>query len=307
MNDGPVLVTGITGLIGGAVARRLHDAGRRVIGMDTAPTGPLPFPVVRHDLPDAQRWHEVILSHGIRQVVHAGGISGPMVLRDQPSRIAAINLQGLIDLLEASRLHGLGRIVWFSSINAYGPRPDLSPVSEDTALSPDSAYAGSKAAGEAMLSAYRQAYGVDAVGFRLASCYGPGRTTDCLMRTIAEDGLAGRPTRVHPNPGRTRQHIFVDDVIDTIEATLNAGPLPQAVYNLGPGYSQSLAELETAAREVFPHARLVEADDGFSWNTFPLGPLDITAARRDLDFNPTTSLAEGLARTAEWVGRRTSS
>ena len=87
----------------------------------------------------------------ISKVVHAGGISGPMLLRDQPARICEINLHGLTDLLEAARVHGLARVVWFSSITAYGNRPDLAPVDEETPLHPSTIYAATKAAGEALL------------------------------------------------------------------------------------------------------------------------------------------------------------
>ena len=131
MTDGAVLVTGLSGLIGGAVAHRLAATGRAVVAMDRVVPADAPFPVITHDLPDPQRWHEAIVRHRIRKVVHAGGISGPMLLQDAPARLCDINLGGLIGLLEAARIHGLERIVWFSSILAYGDRSDLAPVAED--------------------------------------------------------------------------------------------------------------------------------------------------------------------------------
>ena len=73
-----ILVTGIGGLIGGAVAERLHAQGRTVVGMDREAPAGAPYPMIAHDLPDPQRWHEAIVGFGIRKVVHAGGISGPM-------------------------------------------------------------------------------------------------------------------------------------------------------------------------------------------------------------------------------------
>ena len=67
------------------------------------------------------------------------------------------------DLLEAARIHKVKRIVWFSSIMAYGERADLSPVPEDTPLQPTTIYGATKAAGEALLRAYRAEHGVDGV------------------------------------------------------------------------------------------------------------------------------------------------
>src|SRR5262249_18968752 len=159
--------------------------------------------------PDPQRWHDAIVRFGVRRVVHAGGVSGPMLLQDNPGRVCDINLSGLAGLLEAARIHRLERIVWFSSIMAYGNRQDLAPVREDTPLHPDTVYGATKAAGEALIEAYHAEHGVDAVALRVASCYGPGRTTSCMIRTLIEDGLAGRASRIHPATGRTRQHIYI--------------------------------------------------------------------------------------------------
>lgn len=301
MSAGAVLVTGIGGLLGGRVARRLHGAGRRVVGMDLAPVADMPFPVLRHDLPDPHGWHAAIARFGIDRVIHAGGVSGPMVLRDAPARICAINIDGLVDLLEAARIHGLRRVVWFSSVNAYGPRDSLDPVAEETPLRPNTVYGATKAAGEALIEAYRAEHGVDAVALRVTSCYGPGRTTSCLIRTLVEDGLAGRVTMVRPAQRQTRQHVFVDDVADAVVAALDAPALAAAAYNVGPGRAQELDEIVAEVRTAVPGARIEMREDGLAWNLFPLGPLSIAAARRDLGFSPSTPIAEGARRTRAWV------
>jgi nucleoside-diphosphate-sugar epimerase len=299
-----ILVTGLTGLIGGAVARRLADAGRTVVGMDHVTPSDMRFPVMMHDLPDPQRWHEAIVRHRIRKVVHAGGISGPMLLQDAPGRLCDINIGGLLGLLEAARIHQLGRVVWFSSILAYGNRVDLSPVSEDTPLRPNTIYGATKASGEALLEAFYAEHGVDAVALRVASCYGPGRTTACLIRTLLEDGLDGRTTIVRDTPAHSRQHIFVDDVVDAVIAALDARTLRRRVYNIGPGVAQSLEEITAAVRSALPCVSVAIRSDGLPWNTFGLGPLMIDVARRDLAFEPRTSLAEGARRTRAWVEQR---
>lgn len=304
MSAGAILVTGVGGLLGGAMARRLHAAGRRVVGMDSVPLSGLPFPVLRHDLPDPHGWHAAIARFGVEAVIHAGGISGPMVMRDTPARVCAINLDGLVDLLEAARIHRLRRVVWFSSVNAYGPRATLDPVDEAAPLHPNTVYGATKAAGEALIEAYRAEHGVDAVALRVASCYGPGRTTSCLIRTLVEDGLAGRVTAVRPATRQTRQHVFVDDVAAAILAALDAPSLSRTAYNVGPGRAQELDEIVAEVREAVPGARIELREDGLVWNMFPLGPLSIAAAQRDLGFSPSTPLAEGARRTRAWVEQR---
>jgi nucleoside-diphosphate-sugar epimerase len=306
MTEGAVLVTGVGGLIGAAVLRRLVADGIAVVAADRTRPPDLDLdgmavPFLAHDLPDQQRWHDAILRFGIRRVVHAGGVSGPMLLRDNPSRVCEINLLGLGGLLEAARIHHLGRIVWFSSIVAYGNRPDLASVDEDTPLRPDTVYGATKAAGEALVHAYHAEYGVDAVALRVASCYGAGRTTSCMIRTLIEDGLAGRVSRIHPAAGRTRQHVFVDDVVGAVRGALDASALRQRAYNVGPGYAQSLSEIVEQVRKAVPGTEAVLDPQGLAWNTFGLGPLVVDAARRDLGFSPLTSIADGAAATRDWV------
>jgi UDP-glucose 4-epimerase len=187
---------------------------------------------------------------------------------------------------------------------AYGEQPDLSPVAEDTPLRPTNVYGATKAAGEALIKAFHAEYGVDAVSLRVASCYGPGRTTSCLIRTMIEDGLDGKVTPVRDAPRRTRQHIFLDDVVDAVCAALDADSLPQRAYNIGPGVVQSLEEITDGVRAAVPGVATALRDDGLAWNTFGLGPLTIDAARRDLAFAPRVSLAEGAKRTRAWVEQR---
>lgn len=297
--EGAILVTGIAGLIGAEVAHRLVREGHEVVGMDRSIPAGVPYPVITHELPDPHRWHEAIVRYGVKKVIHAGGVSGPMLMRDAPARVCDINLASLVDLLEAARIHRVQRVVWFSSIMAYGRRSNVLPVDEDTPLNPTTVYGATKAAGEALINAYAAEHGVDAVALRVASCYGPGRTTACVIRTLVQDALANRVSRIRDEPGSTRQHIYIDDVIDGICAALVAPRLLQRAYNIGPGVAQSLEQIVTAVQQAVPGAQVQVAADGMGWNTFELGPLTIDAARRDLAFNPKVSLAEGAARVRD--------
>jgi UDP-glucose 4-epimerase len=93
--EGAILVTGIGGLIGSALVRKLLALDRPIVGMDIKPGGDYPFPVLAHNLPDPHRWHEVLTRYKISKIVHAGGVSGPMLYRDAPGTVVDINLSGL--------------------------------------------------------------------------------------------------------------------------------------------------------------------------------------------------------------------
>ena len=122
-----------------------------------------------------------------------------------------------------------------------------------------------------------------------------------MIRTLIEDGLTGRVSRIHPAAGRTRQHVFIDDVVGAVRGALDAPALPQRAYNVGPGRAQSLSEIVEQVQTAVPAAEAVLDPQGLAWNTFGLGPLVIDAARRDLGFSPETSIADGAAATRNWV------
>ena len=303
LEAGVILVTGLSGLIGNAVARRLAARGDAVLGLDRAVPPNAPCPVMLHELGDANRLHEIMAGTKIRAIIHAGGASGPMVWPESPARVTAVNIGGLTDILEACRIHRVPRLVWFSSLLVYG-QGSTAPVDEETVLRPATVYGATKAAGEALLEAYAQAHGVDSVALRVASCYGPGRTTNCFVRLLVENALAGRPTAVPDLHARNRQHIHLDDVAAATLAALDRPRLPSRAYNIAPGAVMSAAEVAAEVGHAIPGVRLEQDPAAPNWNIFDLGPLDITRARRDLGFEPRVSLADGAITYRDWIGQR---
>lgn len=301
MSADRILVTGVGGLIGAAVARRAAESGQYVVGMDRVAPAGFKLPFMSHDLPDVHRWYEVIRQHKINKIVHAGGVSGPMLLNDAPARIIGINLHGLVDLLEAARIEGIERIVGFSSVVAYGEHDDLSDVTERSWLNPSSVYGATKAAGDALINAYFLRHGVDMVSFRVAGCYGPGRITPCLIRMLIENALKGEESLVCDEPGRTRQYIYVDDVVDAVHRALVSRSLSQRTYNIGPGVVQTGQDVIDAVRASCPDLKASLHPDGMKWNSFGVGRLCIDAARNDFGFTPKVDLATGARLTKEWV------
>ena len=305
MTEPSILVTGITGMIGHAVLRRLAAEGRRAVGLDrVALSGErIDCPTEIGDLSDPHRLHWVIERHGVERLVHCGGISGPMLLRDNPYQVLETNVHGTMHVFEAARIHELRRVVFMSSIAAYGPQPADRPVAETAPLMAADAYGASKVCGEAILRAYGERHGVDGVALRVSAVYGPRRTTDCLIREIIRNGLAGKPTILPYGAGWRRQYVNVEDVVSAILLALDRPKLPQPAYNITGGINPTLEEVAAVIAAQVPGAR---AEFGREEHPFdrPVGQLDIAAARRDLGYAPTVALAEGVAAYTAWLTAR---
>jgi UDP-glucuronate 4-epimerase len=287
----PVLVTGAGGLIGFRVAEMLVHAGVDVLGTDLHPPPDAAFPCVVADAADLGAMRRLL--QGRPNVVHAGAVSGPMLMLDDPHSIAQANLGGAMATFEAAYRQGVRRLVWMSSIAIYGDQPTLGPIPESTRPNPQSFYGHTKAAGETLLHAYVTRYGLNAVALRLSSVFGPRRRTACALRDVIRAGLEGRPAPVAAEGSSLRQYLHVEDAARAVLAALAAGTVPQLAYNITGGTYVSEAEL---ARMVAVHLPALQVAPGpAAWNEGHLGPLDIAAAGRDLGYHPQVALADGIA------------
>lgn len=302
MNRDTVLVTGSRGLIGGAVQTLLEERGTRVIPIDLSPRAEEGRRTVECDITDIHRLHAIVAGQHVGGIIHCGAYSGPMVARDNPYAVVRVNVVGTANILEIARIHNIKRIVFCSSTSAYGSTPP-GLVPEDVTLSPSSVYGASKVAGEQLVTAYSKQHGVDGVSLRLSWVFGPNRTTDCLIRTLIQDALAGRPARQPFGRSFHRQYIHVDDAARALVAALDRPRLPRHAYTVTGGTYHTLAEIGDVVRRIFPGADI----------TFGEGPdpvddvqsqFDISAAARDLDFRPSVGLEEGMRSYAEYLKSR---
>jgi nucleoside-diphosphate-sugar epimerase len=297
--DKPVLVTGAAGLVGRQLVHRLKALGRPVLAVDRlASVTREGVQIQACDLGDIHGLHAVARD-GIDSIVHCGAFSGPMVARDTPYSMVQVNIVGTANMLELARVHAARRFVYCSSTSAYGV-VETGPVSEDTLLRPGSLYGASKVSSEYITTAYAQQYGVSATSIRLSWVYGPGRTTDCVIRSMIEDALAGRPTRLAFGADFPRQFIHVEDAAEGLLKALDAPVLPRTTYNVTGDRHVTLEDVAQMVRRLFVHAD-IELQPGPDPVDEFQASFSIEAARRDLGYTPVISLEEGIGAYAAWI------
>ncbi len=298
-SDKPILVTGAGGLVGRQLVRRLSEQQRSVLAIDRfSSVTEEGIEIQECDLGDVHRLH-AIAQQGIDSVVHCAAYSGPMVARDAPYSMVQVNIVGTANMLELARIHNARRFVYCSSTSAYGvtERP---PVMEDSTLRPASLYGASKVASEYITTAYANQYGLSAASIRLSWVYGPGRTTPCVIRTMIEDALAKRPTKMPFGSDFPRQFIYVDDAVDGLVNALDAPTLPRSTYNVTGNTQTTLEQVADFVRAVFTDA-VIELQPGPDPVDEFQEKFSIEAARRDLGYEPRVALEQGIRAYANWI------
>lgn len=304
MNSKRVLVTGANGLIGRSLVNRLVKQGHFVVGLDRTNHSSESdlYHGVDVDLREIHSIYATFHQFEITHVVHCGAISGPMVARDRPHTICDINVTGTLNMLEAARVMQVQRFVFCSSASVYGQTPPP-PVTEAAPLQPTDVYSATKAAGDLLVQAYAQQNHVDALALRISWVFGPYRQTDCLIRTLLENGRCDRPTELNWGIGFHRQYIYVEDVTTAILAALDAPSPSQRAYNITGGGRTSIEDVVRAVKSILPSVQ-VKLAPGIDPMDCIQEEFDISAAKRDLGFVPQYNLEQGVKAYFEWLCKK---
>ncbi len=303
------LVTGGAGFIGSHIADQLLANSVEVWVLDDLSTG------LRENVPSGARFaqgdicDEAFLASVLREVrpevvFHLAAQMDVRRSLREPIFDATTNVLGSLKLLSASIEHGVQRVVYASSGGAaYGDVPQL-PVSETCVPRPISEYGASKLAVEHYLSVYHARGALETVTLRYPNVFGPRQRPDGeagVVAIFAGRLLRGQPCDIFGDGTKTRDYVFVTDVVRASILAMHAAS--GSVYNVGTG-------LGVSDREVYDTVAAAVRYSGAP-NLRPFRPgevrhiaLDATLARRELNWCPTVSFADGVARMVEWLCNR---
>jgi UDP-glucuronate 4-epimerase len=310
-----ILVTGSAGFIGFHVSQALLDDGHRVCGLDNFNNyysvklkrdrqallaRQAGFRSVEADLCDYKTLQGLFRKQRFDRVCHLAAQPGVRYSLTHPFVYQKSNLEGFLSLLEACRGAGSSRLVYASSSSVYGGNRKLPFAESDSVDRPISLYAATKKANELMAHAYSHLYGIQAIGLRLFTVYGPWGRPDMAVWLFTAAMLKGVPIKVF-NQGRMRRDFtYIADIVAGIKSALFTEELPACeVFNLGNHRSEKLMDLIrllAEALKVKPRLELLPLQAGDVPETYA----DIKRAKKLLHFHPATSLAEGVPKFVEW-------
>ena len=327
----PIFVTGAAGFVGYHLTRFLLEQGQPVVGFDNLNSyydpslkrgrlaqlqGRGGWQFVAGDLEDAPALRRALQESGADCVVHLAAQAGVRWSIDHPEAYIDSNLVGFGNVLEACRHGAIKHLVYASSSSVYGANTRVPFSVGDTVDHPVSLYAATKKANELMAHSYSHLFGLPTTGLRFFTVYGPWGRPDMAYWKFTEAILAGRPIEVYGGGVLRRDFTYVDDVVEAISRIASRPPLgnphwsgdqpdpatsaaPWRIYNIGNHTPVSVNEMIGILERLCgrPAHRLeLPRQPGDVEVTYA----DVASLTRDFQFQPTTSLADGLARFVTW-------
>jgi UDP-glucuronate 4-epimerase len=304
-----ILVTGAAGFIGAYVAKALCDRGDEVIGVDNfSPyydvqlkrdrvAALIPDVKIREvDLADQEALSA--LDEEFDVICHLAAQAGVRYSIDNPMVYEESNLRGFLNILEFARQRSIKKLVYASSSSVYGKNKKVPFSVDDPVDHPVSLYAATKKANELMAHAYHDLYGIEMVGLRFFTVYGPWGRPDMAYYSFSQAILAGKPIKVFNNGEMERDFTFIDDIVKGVLAAIDR-QFTYRIFNLGNSKPERLhAFIDILERSLEKHAKkeMLPMQPGDVERTFA----DISQSEKELSFSPSISLEEGLPRFVEW-------
>ena len=326
-----ILVSGVAGFIGMAVADRLLARGDTVTGIDNLNSY---YNVqLKHDRlaalhgshGDAFRFHkadfadmpvlnEILDGADFDAVVHLGAQAGVRHSIDNPHAYVQSNLVGHLNMLEIARHRALGHFVYASSSSVYGANKHMPFRVSDRVDHPVSLYAATKRADELMSETYAHLYRLPQTGLRFFTVYGPWGRPDMAMWLFTDRILTGRPIEIFNGGDMGRDFTYIDDIVTGVVACLDNPPPddgqmkpggsvnPHRLYNIGnhqPERLMRLVELleEACGKRAERIMRPMQAGDVQETCA------DIDVIQQDFGYRPSTSLEAGIPQFVDWFKR----
>ncbi len=299
-----ILVSGGAGFIASHVSGALLRAGHEVHILDDLSGGR------RENIPEGAVFHELdirsekasacMLEQGFEAFVHHAAQMDVRKSVADPQFDAAVNVLGLLNLMEAGRRAGLKKVVFASTGGAIYGEPDYAPQDERHVTRPLSPYGVAKLCAEHYLDYYRSQYGIPFVALRYGNVYGPGQNPHGeagVVAIFAERMLRGEQPVIYGDGLQTRDYVYVGDVV---QANLSALAYDgSGTFNIGTAAETSVNDLFDILRErIAPdmerrHEAGRPGEQRRSVLAFDL-------ARRELGWAPGTDIEHGLEETVKW-------
>ncbi len=316
-----IIVTGAAGFIGFHTSQFLLGRGDQVVGIDNLNDYYDPtlkqarldqlqdqdgFTFYKVDIADKDAMADIFATENPDKVIHLAAQAGVRYSLENPHAYIESNIVGHLNILEGCRhTDSVQKLVYASSSSVYGGNTKKPFSVEDRVDNPISLYAATKKSDELMTHCYAHLYGLQAIGLRFFTVYGPWGRPDMAAYLFADAIRQDKPINVFNHGNMMRDFTFINDIVSGVIASLDYdmpiddSGIRHSVYNLGNNQTEKLndyiAEIEQALGKK-AEKNMLPMQPGDVPETYA----DIEASRRDLGYEPTTPISKGIPKFIKW-------
>ncbi len=220
-------------------------------------------------------------------------------LKDPYSYINS-NVLGHVNMLELAKKVRAKKFIYASSSSVYGGNKTLPFSIKQRVDNPVSIYAASKKSGELISESYAHLFGIQCIGLRFFTVYGPWGRPDMATFIFTKKIFEGKEIEVFNNGKMKRDFTFINDIIDGIMGAVKLNKkFEHRIYNLGNNNPEDLSNFINLIEETIgikAKKRLLPIQPGDVKETFA----EISESTKDLNFKPKVNIKEGIPRFVEW-------
>ncbi len=313
-----ILVTGGAGFIGSHCVDVLLARGDKVVCVDNfndfydkkikkanIAGHKKNFTLYNADIADFSAVDKIVRKEKPDKILHLAARAGVQPSIKNPLEYVRSNIVGTTNLLEACKKHGILHFVFASSSSVYGGNKKVPFSEEDRVDNPYSPYAATKKSCEVIAANYHHIAGMRIAALRYFTVYGPRNRPDMAIYTFAEKIRDGKEITLYGKGDEIkRDWTFVADIVDgTIKAIDAVNKFGFEIINLGNAkpvpvtYLVALLEKSLGKKAKTKRAGLPTGD-------VPITYADTSKAKRILNWEPTTTIEEGVKKFTKWFKGR---
>lgn len=262
---------------------------------------------VKMSITDKMRLDEIFANEHFDVVVNLAAQAGVRYSITHPYTYMQSNLVGFLNVLEACRNFKIPKLIFASSSSVYGMNEKVPYNEEDKVDSPISLYAASKKSNELMAHCYAKLYGIQTIGLRFFTVYGPWGRPDMSPMLFADAIRKNEPIKIFNNGDMIRDFTYIDDIVEGTIRTIDhwltdeqkENGVPYRIYNIGCSHPVMLMDfISTLENEYGKKAKKIylpmQPGDVYQTNA------DTSRLESEIGYKPHTSLKKGLSKFVKW-------
>jgi UDP-glucuronate 4-epimerase len=255
------------------------------------------------DLCNVEQLENVFSKHQFSLVIHLAALTGVRPSLQNPQAYIDVNVKGFVNLLECARKYGVNDIIYASSSSVYGSNTEIPYTEEQRTDSPISAYAASKKADELLANVYAHLYGMNMIGLRFFTVYGPWTRPDMAAYIFMDAIHKGKSIELFNEGKMIRDFTYVGDVVQSISLLIdkmNDGSKGKnLVFNVGNHQPVQVMDFLNAIEQKMNKKAVITYK--------PIQPGDMPATNAVSDrlfsytgYKPATTVQQGVNNMVDW-------